>query len=250
MAGIDFKIDSDDLLSLQGWLVALNGKRNRVTAVAMTRSAKAAQAEIRKRTPDYIDNPTRWTLNSTFLKPAKENRLMTTVGFKDWSSSGTPAAKYLQLQAAGGSARPKGYENLLRRAGHLRAGEFAVPTGAFPLRFNQYGNVSGGQYTQVLSRFGALREIGSTGNVSRSPRSQSKRRQRDYFVATINGHRAIWARRNGRSIVPVFHIVNRAPKFKASFPVRKILESSFAKAFPVELRRSIEEQIKYNARKK
>ena len=246
MAAIDFAIDSSELANVQGALLALTGKLNRVTAVAMTRSAKAAQAEIRRRTPDYIENPTPWTLNSTFVKPARADRLSTTVGFKDYSSSGTPAAKYLQLQATGGRGRPKGYENLMRRAGVLKAGEFAIPTGAYPLRFNQYGNVSGSQYVQVLSRLNALREAGSMGNRTNSPRSRAARRERDYFVATINGHRAIWARRGGRSIVPVFNIVSRAPSYTPSFPVRSMLESSFAKAFPLELRRAVREQMEYN----
>ncbi len=246
MAGINFAIDASQVNSMALTLLSFTGKLNRVTAVAMTRSAKAAQAEIRKRTPDYIDNPTPWTLNSTFVKPATPERLATTVGFKDYSSSGTPAAKYLQLQAAGGRARPKGYENLLRRSGVLRAGEFAIPTGAYPLRLNQYGNVSGAQYVQVLSRLNSLREAGSMGNRTNSTRSRAARAERDYFVATINGHRAIWARRGGRSVVPVFNIVSTAPKYSPRFPVRNMLQSSFAKAFPVELRRAVADQIEYN----
>jgi hypothetical protein len=119
---IDVKFTTEGLTGLETAMLSLSGKLDRVTAVAMTRSAKSAEAEVKKQTPRYINNPTRWTLNSTFVKPATESRLTTIVGFKDYSSSGTAAAKYLQLQAKGGTARPKGYEKLLQRKGLLRPG--------------------------------------------------------------------------------------------------------------------------------
>jgi len=246
---IDVKFTTEGLSGLETAMLSLSGKLDRVTAVAMTRSAKSAEAEVKKQTPRYINNPTRWTLNSTFVKPATESRLTTIVGFKDYSSSGTAAAKYLQLQAKGGTARPKGYEKLLQRKGLLRPGEFAVPAGNSPLGFNTYGNISGAKYVQVLSRLAALREIGSQGNRTGSARSTAKRKERDYFVADINGHRAIWARKGKRGIVPVFHFVDNAPRFNARFPVRNIIETSFAKAWSFELRRAVRQQIEYETRK-
>jgi hypothetical protein len=246
---IDVKFTTEGLTGLETAMLALSGKLDRVTAVAMTRSAKSAEAEVKKQTPRYINNPTRWTLNSTFVKPAKEGRLTTIVGFNDYSSIGVPAAKYLQLQAKGGTAKRKPYENLLQRKGLLRAGEFAVPSGLSPLGFNPYGNVAASKYVQVLSRLAALREAGNTQNRTDSRRSTAKRKERDYFVAEINGHRAIWARKGKRGIVPVFHFVDNAPRFSARFPVRNIIETSFAKAWSFELRRAVRQQIEYETRK-
>ena len=246
---IDVKFTTEGLTGLQTAMLSLSGKLSRVTAVAMTRSAKSAQAEVKAQTPRYINNPTRWTLNSTFVNPATESRLTTIVGFNDYSSTGTPAAKYLQLQAKGGTARHKGYEKLLQRKGLLRPGEFAVPAGNSPLGFNAYGNISGANYVQVLSRLAALREAGSDGNRTDSARSTAKRKQRDYFVAEIRGHRAIWARTGDRGIAPVFHFVDNAPRFDARFPVRSIIETSFAKAWSFELQRAVKEQIEYEIRK-
>jgi hypothetical protein len=249
MSGAEFSIDYSEIKALEMTMLAFVNKLDRVTAVAMTRSAKVAQARVIQETPKYITNPTRWTLNGTFVRPATEANLSVDVGFKDYANSGTPAAKYLQLQAAGGGARHKGYEKLLQRKGHLRSYEYAVPTGNAPLKFNTYGNVSSGGYVQVLSRLGSLREVGSEGNATDSARSQSKRKQADYFVAEINGHRAIWARKGQRGIVPVFHFVSSQPQFKARFPVAEILQSSFASAFNTELRRAVDEQLRYNKRK-
>ncbi len=251
MADITFKVDTSQLTALQGALLTLSGKMNRVTAVAMTRSAKAAQAELRRRTPDYIDRPTPWTLNGTFVRPASEAKLVTTVGFKDDTIGiSTPAAKYLQLQVSGGRAKHKPFEKLLQRRGILRSGEFAIPSGAAPFTFNSYGNIPSSKYVQMLSRLNALREAGSTSNRTGSPRSRAARRKEDFFVAEINGHRAIWARvgQDKRGIRPVFHFVNAPPKFGPRFPVPSIVTKTFHKAFPGELIRAVDEQIRYNRR--
>jgi hypothetical protein len=246
---LDFKIDASELAPLQSFAVAIAGRLDRVTAVAMTRSAKAAQTAIRERTPFYIDNPTRWTLNSTFVRPATEARLSVIVGFKDYSSSGVPAARYMQQQVSGGRRGPKPFENLLRRRGLLGAGEFAVTTGNDPLPHNTYGNVAASRYVQVLSRLAALREAGSTGNRTDSARSKGKRKQVDYFVATIKGNKAIFARKADRSIGLVFQITNQAPTYTGKFPVPHILTESFSSAFDVEFKRAVQGQIDYQARK-
>jgi hypothetical protein len=246
---LDFKIDASELAPLQSFAVAIAGRLDRVTAVAMTRSAKAAQTAIREQTPFYIDNPILWTLNSTFVRPATEARLSVIVGFKDYSSSGVPAARYMQHQVSGGARRPKSYERLLQRKGLLRSNEYAVPTGNDPLPNNTYGNIPASKYVQVLSRLAALREAGSLGNRSDSDRSKAKRKDLDFFVATIKGNKAIFARKADRMIGLVFQITNQAPTYTGKFPVPRILNESFSSAFDVEFERAVREQIEYQARK-
>ena len=138
---LDFKIDASQLKRAEAFCLAISNKLDRVTAVAMTRSAKAAQLELKAQTPRYINNPTRWTLNSTFVKPATEQKLITTVGFKDYSSSGTPAAKYLNPQVVGGRRGPKGFENRLasRGLGQFLAREADVAADDHFLRLDELG---------------------------------------------------------------------------------------------------------------
>jgi hypothetical protein len=243
---LDFKIDASQLKRAEAFCLAISNKLDRVTAVAMTRSAKAAQLELKAQTPRYINNPTRWTLNSTFVKPATEQKLITTVGFKDYSSSGTPAAKYLNPQVVGGRRGPKGFENRLASRG---LGQFLAPSGNAPLKLDRYGNVPGSKVVQVLSRLGAMREAGSMSNRTGSPRSSAKRREADYFVAEINGTRAIWARKGKRGIVPVFFFLRAAPTYTPRFPVPRILTDAFDNAFRVEFERAVEQELAYQLRK-
>jgi hypothetical protein len=247
---LDVRIDTSQLGPLQAFCLAAANKLDRVTAVAMTRSAKTAQAAVKAQTPSFINNPTRWTLNSTFVKPATEQRLAVVVGFRDYSSSGIAAAKYLQQQVVGGKRAPKPFERRLQSRGLLGSDEYAVPANNAPAKLNAYGNVSGPAYVQILSRLGAMREAGSLSNRSGSRRSTSKRREADYFVATINGNKAIWARKGKRGIVPVFHFIKQAPSYQARFPVPTIIRTSFDQAFGKEFERAVSEQIAYEARKK
>ena len=249
---LEVTINASDLKPMQEALISLAGKLNRVTAVAMTRSAKAAQLKVKEVLPKYIDSPTRWTINSTFLKPATESRLITRVGFKDYSSTGVPAAKYLNPQVAGGLRNPKPFESRLRSAGLLGSNQFAVPTGNAPLKLNSYGNLTGAAYVQILSRLSAMREAGYTANRTNSAQSQRKRKAVDYFVAEINGNKALWARKgkNNRGIVPVFHFIGKAPSYSARFPVPTIILDTFNATIKKELQQAVEEQIKYQNKKR
>jgi hypothetical protein len=242
MADLFLKVEFDgaDLLNA----LQLTEKNLRwVAAKTMTGSAKHAQDILKNKTPQHINNPTRWTLNSTFLKIAKPTDLVAYVGFKDYASKGTPAADYLQPIAAGEPRRAKPHENLLRSRGLIRGNEFLVPTGISPFKLNQYGNITSGNYTMLLSRLRSLRESGSTGNRTNSTRSSSKRRQRDFFVGSINGSRAVYTRtRNG--VKPVFAIT-RQPSYKQSFPVRRILTDAVNDVFGREFKKQVERELNF-----
>ena len=103
MAGIDFKIEAKGLAEMQAFLLAMQGKANRPTAVAMTRTARLVEKKAKELARRHIQGgPTRWTLGGTFIKPARPERLEVVTGWKDYSNTGVPAAQYLQPIAAGG----------------------------------------------------------------------------------------------------------------------------------------------------
>lgn len=248
MAGLSVDIASE-LPNMIRWTDAMSRQLPWMVAKAMTESSKKAQDAIKAQAPQKIDRPTPFTLNSTFVKFASPRKLESSVGFKDFASKGTPAAKYLQPIVKGQPRNAKRSEVALRRAGVLRSNEFIVPTGVYPLRLNQYGNLSGGKYTQVLSRLKALGEQGYTGNVSRSGRSQRKRAQLDYFVGRPGGlPRGIYARvgRKKRGFHTVFYIT-RQPTYQATFPIDKILINTWQSNFPVQMRKAIEAELQYQA---
>jgi hypothetical protein len=225
-----------------------------MAARAMTRSAQAAQTDLKQAMPRFIrGGPTPFTQNSTYVRFAKPTDLSVEVGFKQFASKGTPAGRYLQPMAGGGGRRNKSSELQLQRKGLLRVGEYIVPADVTPLRLNSYGNLTGGTYTQLLSRLGGFGEQGYTANVSRAAASQAKRRQRDYFLGQPGGlPRGIQARVGPRpkgnpggigrpvtSNLPrgfhtVFYITGQ-PRYKATFPIRDLLSQGFERSWRVEL---------------
>ena len=268
MAGLTVDIASELPKAIR-WTDAMSRQLPWMVAKAMTESSKKAQAAVKAQARQKIDRPTPFTLNSTFVKFASPRRLESSVGFKDFASKGTPAAKYLQPIVKGQPRNAKRSEMALRRAGVLRSNEFIVPTGVYPLRLNQYGNLSGGTYTQVLSRLRALGEQGYSGNVSQSGRSQRKRSARDYFVGQPGGlPRGIYARvgrrpsgkggkgskKGGRPVTTRlpsgFHTafyITRQPNYQVTFPVDKILINTWQNNFPVQMRKAIEAELQYQA---
>lgn len=256
MAQLSIAVESD-----LNRLVAFTGRLSRemrpLVADAMTAASRAAERAIKAQAPRYIDRPTRWTMNSIFVSPARASRLETAVGFKDYAVKGTPAAKYLQPMTAGGARPAKGSENLLRRSQVIPLGAFITPTGITPLKLNTYGNIPADRMVQVLSRLKSLRDIGSTGNASGSKRSTGKRAQRDYFTGRPGDLPfGIYARlgrkprgtggtspKGGRPMTvglprgfhTVFNVVRRAPKYQATFPADRILRKTFESTYPSHL---------------
>lgn len=242
---ISFSADTSELNQQAVRLATITNRLPSALARSMTYAARDAEKELKRQTPQFVDRPTRWTMNSTFIKPATPERLEVRLGFKDWASKGTPAVQYLQPMVAGEPRGAKRFERQLQRSGLIRAGEYLVPTGVSPLRLNQFGNLTASSYTQVISRIGGFGQQGYTANRSGSGRSTSKRRQRDFFIGAPGPYdRAIYARvgTKQRGFVPVFSITSR-PQYDRRFPVRSILESTFSSRFP-----SIFERIVFSSR--
>jgi hypothetical protein len=251
MVRLGLTIDTKGIAELQQFLLATAGKANRPTAVAMTRVSRRVEQEVKEQAPRHINRPTPWTMRSTFVRPAKPNRLEAEVGFKDYAVKGTPAARYLQPIAAGGRREPKPFEQRLRDAGVLAPNRYAIPSGIHP-RPNQYGNMPAAEVVRVLSRLKALRSIGSTQNASDSRRSKRKRAAIPYFV--LNDARGmddgIYTRLPGSRLpVPAFWFVNRAPSYGVSFPVQEIMQRAFSQHWPAMFEQAIEEEMRYHARK-
>jgi hypothetical protein len=248
---LDMKVSLTGIAAMQEFLLAMQGKANRPAAVALTRTARIVEQRAKTIADRYIrGGPTKWTRNATFIKPAKPDNLVVTMGFKDYSNTGVPAAKYLQAIAAGGTRSAKPFESRLRDRGILGSGQFAIPAGIKPLGLNKYGNLPSPQYTQLLSRMGAMRNIGSMGNATGSKRSKRKQKDLAYFVANVGGHRGIYIREKGnRQIIPAFYFINQSPKYSQTFPIAKEMMQAWEGNFNREFERAIQEEMDYAARK-
>lgn len=207
MASVQFTVDSSGIDKASKALAMLIGQYEWVTARAMTTAAKAAKAKIAADVfPRIQGGPTNWTQRGLIASFASPKNLTSQVGFnyggkEKFSESGqaafkrggVPAGRYMEVLARGGDRRPKSTELGLRRAGVIGPGQFITPNAKGKgARINAQGNVSGGNYQQILSRLRALPE-GSSQNAPRGrgadPRSRSAkgRASVDYFMLRREG---------------------------------------------------------------
>jgi hypothetical protein len=194
-----------------------------LTATRLAQRVKKGTIAVMKA---RLDRPTPTTLNSLFVTFATKAGKPAQVYFKDSWASGIPADTYLQ-QAVGGGLRPhKRFEKALIARGIMQASEYAVPTTPF---LNQYGNVSRGTMTKILSGLGAAEtSTGYQANATGSARSKRKGNAHRYFSGDVDGTRGVWERKTiGRAegIRPAFVFAASAPSYRTIFPFFKIAEN-------------------------
>ncbi len=118
-------------------------------AKALTQTAIQAQTDIVQAIAQVFDRPTPYTLNWTHVIPATKDRLESFVQLKDSAAKGTPAIKFLDPEVFDGERNPKRGEKALQRMGALASGSFIMPGAG--LKLDQYGNISAGTMTKILS---------------------------------------------------------------------------------------------------
>ena len=192
-----------------------------LTATRLAQRIKKGElAVMRKR----LDRPTPTTLNSLFLKAATKAK-PARVYFKDSWTSGIPADAYLQQAVFGGVRPHKRFEKSLIARGIMKSGQYALPSKSF---LNQYGNVSRGTMTKVLSGLGAAETTsGFKANATDSKRSMAKGNRR-YFGGVVGDESGVWERMNtkwGAAVRPVFVFSDGAPAYRTIFPFFKIAEN-------------------------
>ncbi|WP_178076349.1 MULTISPECIES: hypothetical protein [unclassified Pseudomonas] len=117
----------------------------------------------------------------------------------------------------------KRFEKSLIAQGLMKAGQYALPN---PGLLNQYGNVSRGVMTRILSGLGAAEGWrGYQANATGSKRSRRKGNAERYFVGTIGVDAGVWERKPHKHVVPVFLYTNGAPQYRVIFPFFKIGEN-------------------------
>lgn len=169
-----------------------------------------------------LDRPTPTTMRSLFAQSATKRR-PAKVWFKDSWTTGIPADMYLQRAVQGGARSHKRFEKSLIAQGLMKSGQYAVPTADY---LNQYGNVSRGTMTRILSGLGAAESgRGYQANATGSQRSQRKGNAERYFVGTLGDQSGIWERKAREQVKPVFLIADGAPHYRTIFPFFKIAEN-------------------------
>lgn len=211
------------------------------TASALTKTAKFVQQKIKEEMPRVFDRPTRYTLNSTWVRSATKSRLWAEVKIKDEAFKAAAPIRWLSPQIYGGSRGHKGFERLLQRAGKMPPG-FAVPASSMPR--DAYGNVNKGQIVKILADLQATRDpLDRATDRSRLRRRRSRTKRAQFYFSTypVNWRTAhlkpgIYVRTEfgfGSSIRPVMLFVPTV-RYRKRLRFFEIADQSARMRFPVE----------------
>jgi hypothetical protein len=156
------------------------------------------------------------------------------IWIKDDAGKGTPAAKYLLPEIAGGARNMKRFERRLQLMGILPPGMFAVPGDGAKL--DGYGNIPASTIEQILSALGAA-EIYSGYTANRTPTSRKRKGRRiaEYFVGSPGGAPlGIYQRfgfAHGSAVKPVLIFV-RQPVYRPRYDFQEIAAKVVRDQFP------------------
>ena len=126
---IRLNVSMQGMDALQARISGMSKQVNYAAAVALTATAKKAQAAMPAAMERALDRPTPFTKSSIFVSPANKTNLTATIGFKD------RAATYMARQIEGGVYNP-GKKGL----------KLPVSIG-----LNEYGNIPKGIIKQLIS---------------------------------------------------------------------------------------------------
>lgn len=212
------------------------------TALALTRTAKFVERKIKEEIPRAFDRPTRFTLNSTWVRPATKSRLWAEVKIKDEAFKSRPPIKWLSPQIYGGARRQKAFENLLIRSGKMPAGYYAIPTSAMPT--DAQGNASKGQIVKILADLRSTRDpLQWATDRSRGRRRRSRTKRAQFYFSTWPPNKrtqhlkpGVYLRTElgfGSSIRPVLLFTPRV-RYRKRLRFYEIADQSARMRFPVE----------------
>jgi hypothetical protein len=242
---IELKLTTD-IPAKAGKLALLTDLQFRfAVAQAMTDAAKAGKGKIESDMSRYIDRPTPFTVNSTYISFANPNRMRAEVGFKQFAAKGTPAGKYLSAMARGGDRSQKRSETVLRLAGAIGPSEYITPNKEGGWAGDPYGNVPRGTYTMMISQLKAFGGSLSYLNASNSKRSQRKRARAGQFFMSRSGRAILYRSPGGGrdNTETAFMVLDQAPNHERRFPIVKLLNEEVARAYPRLIMSSLQREL-------
>ena len=204
-------------------------------AMALTKTAKKVEQVEKAEMQQVFNNPTRYTLNAQFVKPATKRNLESIVWLK--GSDRKRSRHYLQPHVDGGDRANTGFEMLLIKRGIMASGYKAIPGQA--MKKSSRGGITRGTYQKVLAQLGAFQD--PMQNSTGSTRSTGKRKPLSFFVVRGNFY-GIMAR-EGKRIYPAFIFV-KSTRYSKRFNFHKVAAKVSAKYWPTAFNRAISKAIK------
>jgi hypothetical protein len=209
-------------------------------AHALTMTARRVQdAEVREMR-EVFDRPKPYTLGSLFTKSATKSTLTSQVGIK----ADSPTERALSAEIEGGQRQAKPFEKVLRAAGLIPNGYFAVPGSAATM--DAYGNMDRKQLGAILRYLDANKA--NVKKRARLARGSASRQGIAYFVGAPGGGElplGIWQRihfAHGSAIKPMVIFVPDA-HYQRLFQFYRVAEQTIARDFEPQFRASLAEAL-------
>lgn len=220
------------------------------SALALTRTAQYARRQVIAEMRRDFDRPKPITVNEErgplYLKTASYKRAndYAEVRIKDTSFKSDPPLAWLSPEVRGGARIEKRSEYLLRKAGLLPNGYYAVPgAGA---RMDKYGNMSTGQVQQILAALGGSRDTQQNASVRSKARNKAIG---TYFLASrtrrATSHLAegVWQRSGLATVKPVLVFVKGAPRYRKRISFFETCDQVARFRFPIEFHVAMKQAI-------
>ena len=256
---IPLKIEVKGLKELQAGLDdIIKHRMPKITALAITATAKAVVTESQKEMQQVFDRPTPFILRSQWIKMATPTDPSAEVHWKSAAGKAIrqfdAATKTLSPHVYGGGRILKGFELSLQRMGILPNGYYAMPGNAADI--DQYGNMSRSQIVQLISYFKAFPEAGYKANITDIKKARlAKHRIKAgklgfvYFVGRPGGGRfplGIYKRTGyfGRKLLPIV-IFTRTPGYRKRWDIQGMTQRVVGREFPKNFKRIADETLEY-----
>lgn len=222
---------------------------------AVRQAVNATAFAVRQRwseiAPRIFDRPTGLTVRAPLYTKATAARPYADIFIRDEASNGTPPAKYLQAQVAGGARAKTGLEILLQAKGAMPAGYFAVPGKGAEL--DQYGNIKKGQISRVLSQLGARNDPLQ----NETETSRDRRRRRAVKRGTRGGEFFVLPKKRGRMLPGIYQrlqtgfgsavkslfIFVRSTRYKPRYDIMGIAQKIYDRQLPFHFKRELDKAL-------
>ncbi len=237
---VDFKIETTGIADAIKMVEAVAPKQLPfIMAVALTETARDVEFILKRAMQSDLDRPRPFTINSLYATRATKQKQEAVIRWKDFAGKGESAGNYLVPVAEGGSRPLKRSESLLKKRGILPNGYYLAPGQDADL--DQYGNIKGSVYTQMLAGLQSFSESGFSMNT----RAKVSRSKAQWFAVKPGAKTGlapgIYQRvRNKRRLV--FAIV-KSPTYHMQFPWERICRVTSAQRMPIQFDKAIEKAL-------
>lgn len=212
------------------------------TALALTKTAQFVQRKIIDEMSRAFDRPKKYTLNSTWVRPATKRSLWAEVKIKDAAFKSAPPIRWISHNIRGGGRKRKGFESALIRAGAMPANSWAVPSRFAML--DGHGNLATSEINRMLSDLKARRDpLQNSTSASRGRRKRSRTKRPTFYFSTypvtprtVHLKPGVYKRTHfgfGAAIKPVI-LFTGAQRYRKRFRFFEIAEQTGRMRWPIE----------------